>query len=204
VLFARADPFQSAQYGTPNQVRRENRRPRSSYAPLKGNVDVGTRRSLYERSLWRHQESLFLATQLADGLIEPICSDDWRLDLSIAGQEVWASGGPSTTDNGDLMNGLDVRALDHEPHDHPLAGVFLQRRQRRDSPARTGPGSPPRPARPVFRDGHLRVEPGRALTPDRDRGGETPLAGDAGPVPTRRGVVSGTACCQAPFANGKF
>ncbi len=58
-------------------------------------------------TVWRRQESLLLAAQIADGLIEPISSDTWRLDLSIAGQEVWVSGGPSTTNHGTLMNRLE-------------------------------------------------------------------------------------------------
>ncbi|MEF8795836.1 MAG: M12 family metallo-peptidase [Salinivenus sp.] len=71
---------------------------------LDGDVDFYT---ADKNTVWRRQESLFLATQLADGFIEPLSSDTWRLDLSIAGQEVWVSGGPSTTDNGDLMNELE-------------------------------------------------------------------------------------------------
>jgi len=58
-------------------------------------------------TVWRRQESLFLAAQITDGLIEPISSDTWRLDLSIAGQEVWVSGGPSTTSHGTLINQLE-------------------------------------------------------------------------------------------------
>jgi hypothetical protein len=58
-------------------------------------------------TVWRRQESLFLAAQITDGLIEPISSDTWRLELDIAGQEVWVSGGPSTTNHGDLMSRLE-------------------------------------------------------------------------------------------------
>lgn len=58
-------------------------------------------------TVWRRQESLFLAVQVTDGIIEPITSDTWRLDLSIAGQEVWVSGGPSTKNHGKLMRRLE-------------------------------------------------------------------------------------------------
>ena len=58
-------------------------------------------------TVWRRQESLFLAVQVTNGIIEPISSDNWRLDLSIAGQEVWVSGGPSSTSHGTLMRRLE-------------------------------------------------------------------------------------------------
>lgn len=58
-------------------------------------------------TVWRRQESLMLAVQLTLGLIEPATSDTWSVTLTIAGQEVWASGGPSTDDGDALINRLE-------------------------------------------------------------------------------------------------
>ncbi|MFB6098625.1 MAG: M12 family metallo-peptidase, partial [Salinibacter sp.] len=51
-------------------------------------------------TVWRRQESLMFAVQLTTYLIEPATSGTWSLKLSIAGQEAWTTGGPSS-DNGE-------------------------------------------------------------------------------------------------------
>lgn len=58
-------------------------------------------------TVWRRQESLLLGVEVTNEFVEPLTSERWRLDLSIAGQEVWVSGGPSTTDPDQLMNELE-------------------------------------------------------------------------------------------------
>src|SRR6056297_841169 len=58
-----------------------------------------------ESTVWRRQRNNFLASRLLYQLIEPNSSGgDWQLDTKIKGQEVWVSGGPSTTNPGDLRN----------------------------------------------------------------------------------------------------
>lgn len=58
-------------------------------------------------TVWRRQESLLFGVELTNEFVEPLSSEKWRLELSIAGQEVWVSGGPSTSDPDQLMNELE-------------------------------------------------------------------------------------------------
>jgi hypothetical protein len=57
-------------------------------------------------TVWHRQESLFLVTQLTNGLIEPASSNTWQLTLKITGQEVWVQNGPSPDDPDKLMDQL--------------------------------------------------------------------------------------------------
>lgn len=57
-------------------------------------------------TVWRRQELNLLLARLTYELIEPNSSHTWQLDLDIKGQEVWVSGGPSTTDGPQLNNTL--------------------------------------------------------------------------------------------------
>ncbi len=54
-------------------------------------------------TVWRRQELNVLLARLTYELIEPNSSHTWELDLDIKGQEVWVSGGPTTT-NGPQLN----------------------------------------------------------------------------------------------------
>lgn len=58
------------------------------------------------RTVWRRQTSRFLQVSLTTGYREPKTSGTWDLNLSIAGQEVWVSGGPSSKDPDKLINRL--------------------------------------------------------------------------------------------------
>jgi len=55
-------------------------------------------------TVWARQEAAHLAVWLIYLLIEPLSSADWGLDIPIKGQEVWISGGPTTTDGDNLIN----------------------------------------------------------------------------------------------------
>lgn len=58
-------------------------------------------------TVWRRQESLMFAVALTTFLIEPNTSGTWSLELTVAGQEVWTTGGPSTDNGGDLIDRLE-------------------------------------------------------------------------------------------------
>lgn len=92
--------------GETNSTQSMNRKldvEESTSVVLDGDVEFY---NINQNTVWRRQESLMLAVQLTTMLIEPSSSDTWELDLSIAGQEVWVSGGPSTNDGDDLINRL--------------------------------------------------------------------------------------------------
>lgn len=57
-------------------------------------------------TVFRRQELKVLMARLSYALIEPNSSHTWGLDLEIKGQEVWVSGGPTTTDKVELNNTL--------------------------------------------------------------------------------------------------
>lgn len=66
-------------------------------------------REFYEQdpgTVFRRQEMKVLMARLTYALIEPNSSHTWRLDLEIKGQEVWVSGGPTTTDKVELNRTL--------------------------------------------------------------------------------------------------
>ena len=71
---------------------------------LDGDVDFY---EINPNTVWRRQESLLLAVRLTTQLIEPNTSDTWELELTVAGQEVWTSDGPSTDNGDDLINRLE-------------------------------------------------------------------------------------------------
>jgi hypothetical protein len=62
-------------------------------------------------TVWNRQLAIFNDFTLLYEVIEPLSFENpetvrWRLDLTVKGQEVWGSGGPSTTDNDDLIDEL--------------------------------------------------------------------------------------------------
>lgn len=65
--------------------------------------------SFYKRNpstVWRRQRSLFLAVKATTERHEPRTSGTWKLNLRIAGQEVWVSGGPSSKNPDQLIKRL--------------------------------------------------------------------------------------------------
>ena len=57
-------------------------------------------------TVWSRQESVFNTVRIIYGFIEPLSSNPWQLNLRIKGQEVWISGGPTTTNKVTLTNEL--------------------------------------------------------------------------------------------------
>ncbi|NIR45398.1 MAG: hypothetical protein GWN99_13350 [Gemmatimonadetes bacterium] len=59
-------------------------------------------------TVWSRQEEVFNTVSVVYGFLEPLSAEspnnsNWGLDLEIKGQEVWVSGGPTTTDGDDLI-----------------------------------------------------------------------------------------------------
>jgi hypothetical protein len=93
-------------------------------------------------TVWNRQLAIFNDFTLLYEVIEPLSFENpetvrWRLDLTVKGQEVWASGGPSTTDSDDLVDELTAPGYwllnpvtDDEIHlffvGYDVAGVFGQ------------------------------------------------------------------------------
>lgn len=71
---------------------------------LDGDVDFY---NIDQSTVWRRQESTFLFAQLTTQYLEPNASDDWKLTLKIAGQEVWVQGGPSESTGDALIDRLE-------------------------------------------------------------------------------------------------
>ena len=57
-------------------------------------------------TVWARQASVFNTIRIIYGFVEPLSSNPWQLSLGIKGQEVWISGGPSTTNKVALTNEL--------------------------------------------------------------------------------------------------
>lgn len=71
-------------------------------------------RTFYQQSpstVWSRQEAILNSVRISYGLVEPLSYENpdtarWGIDLKIKGQEVWVSGGPSTTDKVQLTEEL--------------------------------------------------------------------------------------------------
>jgi hypothetical protein len=58
-------------------------------------------------TVWSRQASIMNVVRILYGLVEPLGSGTWQLLLDIKGQEVWITGGPTTTDKVELTDELE-------------------------------------------------------------------------------------------------
>ena len=78
-------------------------------------------------TVWSRMEAVHNIVSVIYELIEPFSTNGWALHIPVKGMEVWIAGGPSTTDNQDLLDEIVEPGyfLIHPPDNNELHILFV-------------------------------------------------------------------------------